>query len=90
MTIETKKLNQEVTIMRKNNNAKLVKAMIDMINCMKDRASSQEKFNDYKKSIVRLTIKTQNDLGNSSFASCKELKEYIINEKINDIENDFV
>lgn len=74
--------------MRKNHNAKLVEAMINLINCMKDR-TTKEKFNDYKKSIVRLTIKTQNNQGNFEFASCKELKEYIINEKINDIENDF-
>lgn len=74
--------------MIKDHNAKMVESMINMINCMKDRAS-KEKFIDYKKNIVRLTIKIQNDLGNSTFASCKELKEYIINEKINDIENDF-
>jgi hypothetical protein len=74
--------------MRKNHNAKLVETMIDLINCMKDR-TTKEKFNDYKKSVVVMTIQVQNRLGNYEFASCKELKEYIINEKINDIENDF-
>lgn len=87
------KPNNEVTTMTKDqmikdHNAKMVETMINMINCMKDR-TTKEKFIDYKKNIVRLTIKIQNDFGNSTFATCKELKEYIINEKINDIENDF-
>lgn len=75
--------------MKKNHNAKLVEEMIDIIDSSRIHFLTDEEFKEHQKGIVKNTIEYQDSIGNSKFGTCKELKEYIINEKINDIENDF-
>lgn len=75
--------------MRKNRNALMIKDLDKLINAMKDIYAGTNKFEEVKRECIERTIEYKRKLGDISFLNSKELKKYIINEKINDIENDF-
>lgn len=75
--------------MRKNRNALMVESLDKLINVMKDKAASPVKFEQFKRDMIKWTLKTKHELGDTEFLNSKEWKQYLIQQKLNDIEKDF-
>lgn len=75
--------------MRKNRNALMVKALNKIINVMKDKAASPEEFEQYVCDMIKWTLNTKRELDDTEFLKSKEWKQYLIQQKLNDIERDF-
>jgi hypothetical protein len=73
----------------KNSNALMVESLDKLINAMKDKAASPKKFEQFKSDIIKLTIKTKSRIGDTEFLNSKEWKQYLIQQKLDDIEKDF-
>lgn len=75
--------------MRKNNNALMVEAMVRHINSMKKLFTDPVMFKEFKRAFINRTIEAKRRLGDTAFLNSKELKQYVIKQKLNDIEQDF-
>jgi len=73
----------------KNSNALMVESLDKLINVMKDKAASPKKFEQFKRDMIKLTIKTKSRIGDTEFLNSKEWKQYLIQQKLVDIEKDF-
>jgi len=73
----------------KNSNALMVESLDKLINVMKDKAASPKKFEQFKRDMIKLTIKTKSRIGDTEFLNSKEWKQYLIQQKLDDIEKDF-
>jgi 16S rRNA A1518/A1519 N6-dimethyltransferase RsmA/KsgA/DIM1 with predicted DNA glycosylase/AP lyase activity len=80
-------LTRKVTM--KNSNALMVESLDKLINVMKDKAASPKKFEQFKRDMIKLTIKTKSRIGDTEFLNSKEWKQYLIQQKLDDIEKDF-
>ena len=75
--------------MRKNRNALMVEAIVKHINAFKKICTNPVMFEEFKSGFINRTIETKRELGDTEFLNSKELKQYLIEQKLNDIEKDF-
>lgn len=75
--------------MRKNRNALMVESLDKHLNATKNICADPVLFEQYKREILERTIKAKRAIGDSKFLNSKEWKQYLIQQKLNDIEKDF-
>lgn len=72
-----------------NDNELMIEAIVNFISTVKKNSSSQKKFEECKKDVVKYVMEVKKRIGDTDFLNSKEWKAFIVQQKINDIEKDF-
>lgn len=77
----------EVTM--KNENELMIEALEGFINTLKNISVTSKRFEEAKCDAIKYTIKVKKEIGDTDFLNSKEWKRFLVNQKIENIENDF-
>ena len=84
---KTTTLTRKVTM--KNENELMIEALDNFISTIKKNSVSPERFEEAKCDAIKYTIKVKKEIGDTSFLNSKEWKQFLVNQKIENIEKDF-
>ena len=73
----------------KNDNELMIEALDNFISTLKKNSATPEKFEEAKRDVIKHTIMVKTRIGDTDFLNSKEWKNYLVQQKIKDIEKDF-
>lgn len=84
---ETTTLTRKVTM--KNENELMIESLEGFINTLKNISVTPKRFEEAKRDAIKYTIKVKKEIGDYDFLNSKEWKQFLVNQKIENIEKDF-
>lgn len=79
----------EVNNMKKNKNELMIEALEGFINTIKKNSVTPKRFEEIKRDAINYVFTVKNRIGDTDFLNSKEWKNYLVQQKIEDIEKDF-
>lgn len=73
----------------KNDNELMIEALDGFINTFKKYCHSTKKFEELKRDSIKQVISVKNEIGDTDFLNSKEWKNYIVRQRVEDIDKDF-
>lgn len=87
---ETTTLTRKVTMKKNiNENTLMIESLEGLINSMKRNSASLKRFEEFKSDMINHVITVKKRIGDSDFLNSKEWKQFLVNQKIENIEKDF-
>lgn len=77
----------EITM--KNENELMIEALEGFINTIKKNSVTPKRFEEIKRDVINYVFTVKNRIGDTDFLNSKEWKNYLVQQKIEDIEKDF-
>ena len=73
----------------KNENELMIEALEGFINTIKKNSVTPKRFEEIKRDVINYVFTVKNRIGDTDFLNSKEWKNYLVQQKIEDIEKDF-
>ena len=73
----------------KNENELMIEALEEFINTIKKNSVTPKRFEEIKRDAINYVITVKKRIGDTDFLNSKEWKNYLVQQKIVDIEKDF-
>lgn len=73
----------------KNENELMIEALEGFINTIKKNSVTPKRFEEIKRDAINYVFTVKKRIGDTDFLNSKEWKNYLVQQKIEDIEKDF-
>ena len=73
----------------KNENELMIEALEEFINTIKKNSVTPKRFEEIKRDAINYVFTVKKRIGDTDFLTSKEWKNFLVQQKIEDIEKDF-